>query len=91
MLYTVPALETAIVKSITIATASALATTITLKLNGTSGANTLVVETLPAAGSIRMDGLFWALQPGDILRAISASASGCFVTGFGAELEGVAD
>lgn len=89
-LYTAPAGETALLKQLTLVNASALANLFTLKLNGTSGADSIMAIVVPAQGGELVSGLFVVLQPGDILRAVAGAAS-IFCAGFGAELEGVAD
>jgi hypothetical protein len=90
LLYTGPAGETTLLKQITLANTSPLANTIALKLNGTSGSQTIFFETVGGSQASHLDGLFVVLQPGDTLHG-QAGAATMIVALFGAQLEGVAD
>ena len=89
-LYTCPAEETALIKTLAVANAYALTNTVTFKLNGTGGAQSLWTEDVPSGKGFIIPELFIVLNPGDTFRALATGAS-VFITGFGAELEGVAD
>ena len=90
VLYTCPAGETALLKTLTLVNNFGINNAIALKLNGTTNA-AAILETVvaPNEGTVLTE-LFIVLEPGDILRGIAANASVIFA-GFGAELEGVAD
>lgn len=90
VVYTCPAGETALLKHISLANVTALSQTLRLRLNGTNQTDNIVDVAIPSTSAIQLTDLFIVLHPGDVLRAISSSAN-CIVTGYGAELEGVAD
>jgi len=90
LVYTAPDGETTLLKHLALVNSSAVPNLLSLRLNGTGGADTIVAELVPGQGSVQLTGQFIVLQPGDQLRAIAGSAS-VFVSGFGAQLEGVAD
>jgi len=90
VLYTCPAGETALLKGVHAFNPGALGVTVTYTLNGTGNSNT-ILTTSSSSGNINADREQWiVLHPGDVLRAVG-SAGTTYVTGFGAELEGVAD
>lgn len=90
VLYTAPAGETTLVKLITVCNIAALGSTLfSLRLNGTGGAQLVAQVSIPNGGDAWVEG-FLVLQPGDILRGQAGQPS-LIVSGFGAELEGVAD
>lgn len=89
-LYTAPAGETALVKLLTAVNVALVgSTSLQLRLNGTSGANLIAIANVPNGADQWLEG-FVVMQPGDVLRGIASQAS-IICTGFGAELEGVAD
>lgn len=89
-LYTCPAGETALLKCLTVANTAALGNTTLFRLNGTGPTTQLFALTVGIGGADVVNELFIVLGPGDTLRASSTQTS-MVVTGFGAELEGVAD
>lgn len=90
IVYTAPAGETTLVKLITAVNIAALGSTLlSLRINGTLGGQLVGQKVIPNGQDQWIEG-FLVLQPGDILRATASQAS-LIVSGFGAELEGVAD
>lgn len=89
-LYTCPADETAIVKTLSYVNNAALSNLVVLRLNGNTNAVAVDRVTLAGNEAIVRDSLFLVLHPGDVLSAIGTQAS-AVLTGSGAELEGVAD
>lgn len=89
-LYTAPAGETSLLKTLCLVNNNTLGNTILFRLNGSAAGNNLLARTIAGSGSDTLTELFIVLQPGDVLNAI-ATASACIVSGFGAELEGFAD
>lgn len=90
LIYTCPAGETALIKHLSLFNQGALTATVVIGINGI-GANQNVVSTQVGAGlASQLTSLFIVLHPGDFLRA-NCSAGNFTVTGYGAELEGVAD
>ena len=90
VVYTVPAGETALVKSLAIHNANAAAQGIAISLNGTAPQDR--VTNIPAAGNsgIQINGLFWVFHPGDQIY-VSAALGLIYMSAYGSELEGVAD
>lgn len=89
-LYTVPDGETALVKHLGLVNNAAVNNFIALSVNSVASSSRIYTATVaPGAGPGDKD-LFIVLQPGDVLKA-TASFATMVVTGFGAELEGVAD
>lgn len=89
-LYTCPAGETALLKCLTAGVGSIGGTQVRLYLNGNGVTNQLAQLGVGNGESIVLTDLFIVLHPGDVLRG-SASTGNLTITGFGAELEGVAD
>lgn len=90
LLYTCPAGETALIKQLEVGPAGGIGATVTFYLNGTAVGTRLHSLGLAANSWSSEAGLFIVLHPGDELRA-AVSTGSVQVSGFGAELEGVAD
>ena len=89
-LYTTPAGETALIKTITLCNVSAvLATTVTLRLRPGGSDRIFYVVSIPANETRILD-TWLVLPPGGKLRGNTTQA-GTIITVHGAELEGVAD
>lgn len=89
-LYTCPAGETALLKTLCWVNNAIVANLVVLRLNGNTNASAIDRVNLQGNEALVNDELFIVLGPGDVLSAIATQAS-CIMTGFGAELEGVAD
>lgn len=90
VLYTCPAGETAIIKSLTAGPGAVGGNTLGFYIGTVTAANLLYAHQLNLGDWEKLDGLFWVLQPGQVLRGTSTSGA-ARTFGFGAELEGVAD
>jgi len=90
VLYTVPAGETALVKTISIVNTFAVNNNFSLYLGTINPANLIFEASIDEANSLLLPGLFIVAHPGETIRGQAGNAS-CIVAGFGAELEGVAD
>lgn len=89
-IYTCPDGETALLKTFLAVVGSITNATVRLHLNGNGATNQLLQEVVPNGVGLVLTELFIVLHPGDVLRG-SASGGNLTLTGFGAELEGVAD
>lgn len=89
-LYTCPAGETAIIKQVSHFNTGVVQQAVSLGINGTGNGQLVVVMSTAATSTTNLLEQFIVLHPGDTLRAI-ANAGNATVTGYGAELEGVAD
>lgn len=88
--YTCPAGRTALLKWLSAANVAALgATLISGYINGTLGGQLVLQQAVPNGLDLQLP-LWIVLHPGDIFRLKAGQAS-LIVSGFGAELEGVAD
>lgn len=90
VVYTSPAGETTIIKHLSFANTALVANTVSLRINASGGGATIGAWPVAGQGAEQVPDLFIVLQPGDTLNA-SATQSSMIVTGFGAQLEGVAD
>ena len=90
IVFTGPAGETTIIKHLSVANVVAVSCNLRLRLNGTSQVFNILDQNVPSTSAIQLTGLFIVLQPGDVLRALSAPL-GLDLTAYGTELEGVAD
>ena len=88
--YTCPAGETAILKTLTMFNPGAIATTLTMGIGSTANANVIVAQSVGNGATVVVNNLFICLHPGETLRC-AAGAGNITVSGHGAELEGVAD
>lgn len=88
--YTCPAGETALLKDITIFNQAAVTNVVALRLNGNTQNQTIEGVTVGGGGSVVLSGRFIVLHPGDTLR-VQATVASINITGYGAELEGIAD
>ncbi len=91
LLYTAPAGETALIKSIAFGASGGSGSGFTFYIGSVTAAHLLYLVSWGVGNPTRMDGLFWVLQPGEELRAVLNGTGTSYCTGFGAELEGVAD
>lgn len=90
LLYTCPAGETAILKHIVFVNGGPLAASAALRLNAQLGTAQMTTAVVPATGDVSRTDQFIVMHPGDTLYGISGAAN-LIYSGFGAELEGVAD
>lgn len=88
-LFTVPVDETWVIRAVRLHNFTGAARVAALRINGTSGADTVWAVTVPVATSL-VDGNWWALPAGDVLYGNSDAAASVAVTIFGAKLAGVA-
>lgn len=89
-LYTCPAGETAIIKTVTVFNSAVAGNNVVFSIGPAFNPGrflAVAVAANPGSGTVNA---FFVLQPGDVLNA-QASAAGAIAAGFGAELEGVAD
>lgn len=90
LVYTSPANETTLVKTLTITKAPAIvATTVTWSINGVGNAAAVLTEVLTTQQRSSVLDVWLVLQPGDTLHV--TTDLGIAVSGHGAQLEGVAD
>lgn len=90
IVYTCPDGETALLKCLTSFNQSALTQTTVVSINAAGGnANIFSFQTAAGLSTVLVD-LFVVLHPADTLRA-QTNQGIATLTGFGAELEGVAD
>lgn len=89
--YTAPDDETVLIKRVCCYNPGPSALTVTMYINGSTGASAIRTLALGVGASDDWD-CWFVLQPGDTFR-IGGAVSGTNLTsaGFGAELEGVAD
>jgi hypothetical protein len=90
VLYTCPVGETALIKQVNVGPGSLGGSIFTLYLGAATAANELAVISIGNNAWALVSDLFIVLHPGDVLRGVYVAA-GCRISGFGAELEGVAD
>lgn len=89
-LYTCPAGETTLLKCVGLYNAGIAANAVAFTINGILPAQIVARFSLAAGtGAVERE-LFIVLHPGDVLRGLATLVS-MTVSGFGAELEGVAD
>lgn len=89
VLYTCPAGRTAVLKSLTLVNGFNVVNSLAIALGAQASANFLWEGNVDPSASTVLNELFIVLQPGDVLRA-QATSSFVVITGFGAELLGVA-
>lgn len=87
VLYTCPADETGLVKWITVYDTNAAARDVTLSLNGTGSGSIILKKSCAGLYDLQIP-VWWPLAPGDDIYGLGASI---ICSGWGAELEGVAD
>lgn len=87
--YTCPAGKTAVIKQVSHFNTGVVNQAVSIGINGTGGASLVAVVNTAASSATQLAGQFIVLQPGDTLRAV-ANAGTATLTGYGAELEGVA-
>lgn len=90
ILATVPAERTWILKHLAVANISGSSSSLRLRLNGTAQQANIWDEGVPSTAADNYLGLFIVLEAGDVLRGIASVADSLIVTGFGADLVGVA-
>jgi len=92
LVYTAPAGETAIIKQLYFANATAVATTVILRVNVNDAAHTFFSGAVAASGTASFPDFFLCLADGETLYVLTTAAtSQVVVSAHGAELEGVAD
>lgn len=87
--YTCPPGETAIVKDLVLYNSTGTPIDTVVGINGTAPQNVIHRVTVPNGGTVVLSDRFVVLHPGDTVRLVGVAA-GVFVSGFGAELAGVA-
>lgn len=90
VLYTCPDGETALIKTIAVTNNNVPSNQVAFYLGAAVAANALFAVPVGGTTGVAVNGLFLVLHPGDILRALTGALT-VVVSGFGAELEGVAD
>lgn len=90
ILYTCPAGETALIKHVEVGPGGIGGTDVTVYLNASAPNNRIHVHRIGNGDWHTERSIFWVLHPGDTLRAITNLGT-VVMSGFGAELEGVAD
>lgn len=91
ILYTGPAGETTILKHLSVTNIVGSLSNVRLRLNGTSQSANIMDFNQASTSGQQFTGLFIVLQPGDVLRAIASVVDSVIITGYGTQLEGVAD
>lgn len=90
LLYTCPAGETALIKTLSMYNTDVVPRAMGIRLGGNGVNQTVVFEQVPAGFATVLRELFIVLQPGETVHGVTAGTGGR-IAGFGAELEGVAD
>lgn len=90
VLYTCPDGETALLKHVAFFNPSAVSRSCALYIGTPSNNRTIMRKVMASETEAQEKECFIVLQPGETLQSLATAAS-VTVTGFGAELEGVAD
>lgn len=88
-LFTCPAGTTAIIKSIGVWPQASTVTGVDFFIGAIAAGNHFRHVVCPNSGDVELEGLFWVLQPGDVLRASTGGVGNATIAGFGAQLLGV--